>query len=98
MQECTMPARTVVITGASSGFGRGVALSLAQQGCNLILAARRSRLLDQLAEECGNAIAVTCDVGDPNSVEKLGAAAVAKFNRIDVWINNAGVAALGPFE
>ena len=36
-----MPARTVVITGASSGFGRGVALSLAQQGYNLVLAARR---------------------------------------------------------
>lgn len=93
-----MPARTVVITGASSGFGRGVALSLAQQGYNLVLAARRSRLLDQLAEECGNAIAVNCDVGNPDAVEKLAAAAIAKFNRFDVWINNAGVAALGPFE
>ncbi|AXK72080.1 SDR family NAD(P)-dependent oxidoreductase [Lysobacter sp. TY2-98] len=93
-----MPARTVVITGASSGFGRGVALRLAGQGCNLVLAARRGHLLDQLAKECGNAIAVTCDVGDPNAVEKLAAAAIAKFNRFDVWINNAGVAALGAFE
>ncbi|MGY4515862.1 SDR family NAD(P)-dependent oxidoreductase [Lysobacter sp. HA18] len=93
-----MPARTVVITGASSGFGRGVALRLAEEGCNLVLAARRSNLLDQLAKECGNAIAVTCDVGDPNAVEKLAAAAIAKFNRFDVWINNAGVAALGPYE
>ncbi|WP_205123539.1 SDR family NAD(P)-dependent oxidoreductase [Cognatilysobacter lacus] len=93
-----MLARTVVITGASSGLGRGVALALAAEGCNLVLAARRARLLEQLAEECGNAIAVSCDVGDPNAVEKLAAAAIAKFNRIDVWINNAGVAALGPFE
>ncbi|GAB1595719.1 SDR family NAD(P)-dependent oxidoreductase [Lysobacter claricitrinus] len=93
-----MPARTAVITGASSGFGRGVALRLAEQGFNLVLAARRSNLLDQLAEECANAIAVTCDVGNPNAVEKLAAAAIAKFNRFDVWINNAGVAALGPFE
>lgn len=93
-----MPARTVVITGASSGFGRGVALRLAQQGFNLVLAARRGQLLDSLAEECGNAIAVGTDVGDPNAVEKLGRAAIARFNRIDVWINNAGVAALGPFE
>lgn len=94
-----MPARTVVITGASSGFGRGVALRLAQEGFNLVLAARRSHLLQQLADECGpNAIAVTCDVGDPNAVEKLAAAAIAKFNRFDVWINNAGVAALGAFE
>ena len=93
-----MPARTVVITGASSGFGRGVALRLAEQGFNLVLAARRSRLLDQLADECGNAIAVHCDVGNPDDVEKLANAAIARFNRIDVWINNAGVAALGPFE
>jgi len=93
-----MPARTVVITGASSGFGRGVALSLAQQGHNLVLAARRGRLLEHLAEECGNAIAVNCDVGDPNDVDKLAAAAIARFNRFDVWINNAGVAALGPYE
>lgn len=93
-----MPARTVVITGASSGFGRGVALRLAQEGCNLVLAARRGQLLDQLAEECGNAVAVHCDVGNPAEVEKLAAVAIAKFNRFDVWINNAGVAALGPFE
>lgn len=93
-----MVARTVVITGASSGFGRGVALRLAQQGYNLVLAARRGYLLESLAAECGNAIAVSVDVGDPNAVEKLGRAAIAKFNRIDVWINNAGVAALGAFE
>ncbi|TBR09172.1 MAG: SDR family NAD(P)-dependent oxidoreductase [Lysobacter sp.] len=93
-----MLARTVVITGASSGFGRGVALSLAAQGYNLVLAARRSHLLEPLAKECGNAIAVNCDVGNPDQMEKLAAAAIAKFNRIDVWINNAGVAALGAFE
>ena len=93
-----MPPRTVVITGASSGFGRGVALRLAEQGYNLVLAARRGHLLDALAAECGNAIAVHCDVGDPHDVEKLASAAIAKFNRFDVWINNAGVAALGPFE
>ncbi|MFZ5656643.1 MAG: SDR family NAD(P)-dependent oxidoreductase [Pseudomonadota bacterium] len=93
-----MLARTVVITGASSGFGRGVALRLSQLGYNLVLAARRGHLLDSLAAECGNAIAVTADVGDPNAVEKIARAAIAKFNRFDVWINNAGVAALGPFD
>jgi short-subunit dehydrogenase len=93
-----MISRTVVITGASSGFGRGVALRLASQGYNLVLAARRGPLIDALAEECGNAIAVHADVGDPHQVEKIAAAAVAKFNRFDVWINNAGVAAIGPYE
>lgn len=93
-----MIARTVVITGASSGFGRGVALRLAEQGYNLVLAARRANLLDALARECGNAIAVSTDVGNPHEVEKLARTAIARYNRIDVWINNAGVAALGPFE
>lgn len=93
-----MKGQTVVITGASSGFGRGVALRLAARGANLVLAARRKDLLDRLAQECGNAIAVHTDVGDPNDVEKLAAAATARFNRVDVWVNNAGVAALGRFD
>lgn len=93
-----MPDRTVVITGASSGFGRGVALRLAAQGWNLVLAARRDEPLEQLAAECGNAVAVTTDVGNAGDVVKLGEVAIATFNRFDVWINNAGVGALGPFE
>ncbi|WP_330970629.1 SDR family oxidoreductase, partial [Lysobacter sp. A3-1-A15] len=63
-----------------------------------MLSARRGHLLEQLAHECGNAIAVTTDVADPHDVDKLAKAALAKFNRIDVWINNAGVAAIGRFE
>ena len=90
--------RTVVITGASSGFGKGVARALAAQGARLVLAARRKHLLDDLVEECGDAIAVTTDVGDPADVENLAQAAVAKYNRIDIWINNAGVGAIGRFD
>jgi short-subunit dehydrogenase len=93
-----MPDRTVVITGASSGFGRGVALRLAEQGWNLVLAARRDEPLEQLAAECGNAVAVTTDVGNAGDVRKLAEVALATFYRFDAWINNAGVAALGPFE
>ncbi|HEY4556323.1 MAG TPA: SDR family NAD(P)-dependent oxidoreductase, partial [Lysobacter sp.] len=93
-----MQGQTVVITGASSGFGRGTALRLAEQGANLVLAARRKDLLEQIADEYPNALAVHVDVADGNDVDKLAAAAIARFNRIDVWFNNAGVAALGVFE
>ncbi|MFC4729700.1 SDR family NAD(P)-dependent oxidoreductase [Coralloluteibacterium thermophilus] len=94
-----VPSRTVLITGASSGFGRGVALRLAEQGFNLVLAARRGHLLEEIARECGgDVLTMTVDVGEPADMEKLGRAALAKFPRIDVWINNAGVAALGPFD
>ena len=94
--------KTYVITGASSGFGRGVALELAAQGANVVLAARRTDLLDEIASEAqrvgGVALVVPTDVGDARNVRNLAAAAVQKFGRIDAWINNAGVGVIGPFE
>ncbi|NGZ76385.1 SDR family NAD(P)-dependent oxidoreductase [Saccharibacillus alkalitolerans] len=88
---------TVVITGASSGIGRGVAKRLAAEGAQLVLAARRTSLIDELALECGNAIAVTTDVAKEEDVARLFEAAIAKYGKVDVWINNAGVGAIGPF-
>jgi short-subunit dehydrogenase len=91
--------RTVVITGASSGFGKGVALQLAARGDNVVLAARRTELLEQAAHEAGGrALVVTTDVSNPADIERLGRAAIDRFGHIDVWINDAGVGALGRFE
>ena len=94
--------RVVVIAGASSGFGKGVALELAGQGANLVLAARRTQLLDELAEQCrmrgGNAVVVTADVSKEGDVQRMTQAALDQFGKIDVWINMAGVGALGRFE
>jgi NAD(P)-dependent dehydrogenase (short-subunit alcohol dehydrogenase family) len=94
--------KVIVITGASSGFGKGAALRFAQEHASLVLAARRGELLDDLAMEChaagAPAIAVPTDVSDEHEVERLAQAALQKFGRIDVWINDAGVGALGRFE
>jgi len=93
-----LSGKTVVITGASSGFGKGVAIKLAAAGANVVLAARRADLLEALARECGaHALAVPTDVTSDTSVEALCKAAIEKFGRIDVWINNAGVGAVGRF-
>lgn len=93
--------KVVVLTGASSGFGKGVALKLADKGANLVLAARRTELLESLARECQargvTAIPVTTDVAHEQDVARLAMTAVERFGRIDVWINNAGVAATGLF-
>jgi short-subunit dehydrogenase len=98
----SLSGKVVVITGASSGFGKAAARNFSQQGAKVVLAARRKSLLDQLAKECrstGNeAIAVETDVSDPVAVQELAAAALGAFGAFDVWVNNAGVGAIGRFE
>jgi short-subunit dehydrogenase len=93
--------KTFVITGASSGFGRGVAVKLASHHANVVLAARRTDLLEEVAAEAraagGNALVVTTDVSRAEDIQRLADAAVAKFGRIDVWINDVGVGAIGRF-
>ncbi|WP_233270223.1 SDR family NAD(P)-dependent oxidoreductase [Stutzerimonas stutzeri] len=95
-------SQTFVITGASSGFGRGVALKLAALQGDVVLAARRTDVLEELAAQIrmagGSALVVTTDVSNPNEMQDLARAAIERFGRIDVWINNAAVGALGRFE
>lgn len=97
-----MANRVVVITGASSGFGRGVAEKFSKEGADLVLAARRGTLLEQLARDCRKrgvrAIAVETDVSEREQVEALAETAMREFGRIDIWINNAGVASYGRFN
>lgn len=94
--------KVVVITGASSGFGKGVALQLAQRGAYVVLASRSPEVLNELADECeavgGQALVVATDVSDPDAVEQLAQRARSRFGSFDVWINNAGVAAIGRFD
>jgi short-subunit dehydrogenase len=94
--------KTYVVTGASSGFGKGVALELGAGGANVVLAARRDHLLEAIAKQIrhsgGNALVVKTDVSERQDVEGLGDAAVRKFGGVDVWMNNAGVGVIGRFE
>ncbi|WP_411842980.1 SDR family NAD(P)-dependent oxidoreductase [Salinicoccus sp. HZC-1] len=89
---------TVVIAGASSGFGKGVARRLAEEGANVVLGARRTHLVEALAEELGPAAtAVTMDISREEDVKKLSDTAIEKHGSIDVWINTAGVGLIGPY-
>jgi short-subunit dehydrogenase len=93
--------RTVVITGASSGVGRGAAWKLAMAGANVVIAARRDEVLRELADRIasagGTAEPVETDVSDPDAVALLAHAALDRFGRMDVWVNNVGIGALGSF-
>lgn len=91
----------IVITGASSGIGKAIALSLAYAGANLVLASRREAILQDVASECeskgGRAIAIKTDVTNYEDIQNLMKKALDFYGSIDVWINNAGVLAAGEF-
>jgi short-subunit dehydrogenase len=97
-----MRDKVVVITGASSGFGRGAALKFAKMGANVVAAARRKRALKELEKETrkfGNQVrTIETDVSNPQDVEELATRTVREFGQIDVWVNNAGVGTVGRFE
>jgi NAD(P)-dependent dehydrogenase (short-subunit alcohol dehydrogenase family) len=93
--------KTVVVLGASSGFGRGTALKLGELGANVVIAARRGAALDHIVTEInsagGHGLAVPMDISDPGQVAALANQAIERFGTLDVWINNVGIGALGFF-
>ncbi|MCA9297095.1 MAG: SDR family oxidoreductase [Phycisphaerales bacterium] len=92
--------RTIIITGASSGIGEATAIRFAQDGAQVVLAARRTDRLADLQRRIeaagGAALAVTCDVAQRDDVEALARTTIDRFGRIDVLINNAGIMPLAP--
>jgi len=83
--------KVVVVTGASAGIGAELARQLAAKGAKVVLAARRKEELDAVAKGLGeHALAVVTDVTKRGDVEHLAKAAIERFGRIDVWVNNAG--------
>ena len=83
-----------LVTGAGSGIGRAAAVALAGEGFTVVLAGRRLAALDSAATEAGHgAVAITCDVRDPAAVAALFAEIDARFGRLDLLFNNAGVGA-----
>ncbi|MEK6346554.1 MAG: SDR family oxidoreductase [Burkholderia sp.] len=89
-----MNEKVALVTGASSGIGRSVALGLLQAGYRVALAARKLDALQAVIAESGaqdRALAVSCDVGDEAAVARLFDAVAARWGRLDLLFNNAGV-------
>jgi NADP-dependent 3-hydroxy acid dehydrogenase YdfG len=94
--------QVIVITGASSGLGESTARLLSSEGASVVLGARRADRLESLAGELiasgGKALAVATDVTSFDQVKRLVDAAVHKFGRVDVMLNNAGLMPHSPLE
>jgi NAD(P)-dependent dehydrogenase (short-subunit alcohol dehydrogenase family) len=95
-----LDGKVAVITGASSGLGAGFAVALAQAGADLVLAARRTDKLADVADQVRaagrRAVTVATDVTDPDQCEVMVGAGLEEFGRIDVLINNAGIGTAVP--
>lgn len=91
--------RVAVVTGASSGIGRATVLALADRGARVVATARRSGALDDLAREAGGpVIAVSGDIRDPATAERVADRAVEAFGGLDLWVNDAAVTMFATLE
>jgi citronellol/citronellal dehydrogenase len=105
----TLAGKTALITGASRGIGRAIALRLARDGANVVLAAKTSEphpklagtihsVADEVRAVGGRALPVQCDVRYEESVQQTVDAAVAEFGGIDIVVNNAGAIHVAPID
>lgn len=94
--------KVVLITGASSGFGEDAARLFAQEGCKVVLAARRldrlQALVDEIQNAGGEALAVPVDVSEPAEIKVMVQTALDLYGNIDILFNNAGYGSVDWFE
>lgn len=87
--------KTIVITGGTRGFGLGIAQACVDEGGAVVIASRSAdsvqRALAQLSSQGGQVSGIACDIRKPEQVQALADHALARFGRLDVWVNNAGL-------
>ena len=101
--DLQLAGKTALVTGASRGIGRAVALGLAREGVKLAIAARRVNLLQELARDvtgqrAGEPLVLEIDLYQEGSAEELAHAATQGLGRVDILVNAAGGSRPFPFE
>jgi len=83
--------KTALVTGASAGIGRGIALALAAEGVRLAVTARRRERLESLEQACGaNLVIIECDLMQEDAPQRIAAAALQGLGAVEILVNNAG--------
>ena len=86
--------RVAVITGGTAGLGKGMAIALARQNCDIAILARRREVLEQAASDIRTlgvkCLPVQCDVMDQDSVDQAVKTVMKEYGRVDILVNNAG--------
>jgi NAD(P)-dependent dehydrogenase (short-subunit alcohol dehydrogenase family) len=85
-----LAGKSAIVTGASQGIGKSIAEALARNGANVILADVRHEQGEEVAKALG-AVFAPCDISDENQVKALVASAIARFGKLDIMVNNAGI-------
>lgn len=101
-KQFSLAGRCALVTGASRGIGRAIALGLAAAGSDVAVLARGTATLEQVAKEIETmgrrALALTCDVAEPKQIDQAVSSALAEWGRLDIAVNNAGgFSFVGPF-
>lgn len=97
-----LQGKVAIITGASKGIGKGIAIRYAQEGAAVVLASRSLNVLqattDRIKSTGGKALALEVDVTDYNNVSRMVEQSVEHFGRLDIMVNNAGISMARPSE
>jgi len=95
-----LPDKIAIVTGASKGIGRAIALRLAKEGANVVIAdvdkdegEKVAQMIREMGRDC---LAVKCDVSNVQEVEEMVEKTIQKLGRIDILVNNAGVSSMAP--
>jgi NAD(P)-dependent dehydrogenase (short-subunit alcohol dehydrogenase family) len=98
----TLCDRVAIVTGASQGIGRAIAVELAKVGAHVVACSRRASKLETVAQsvraEGRSALALPCDVGEAEQVDRAVAQTLDAFGRVDLLVNNAGYRIRSPLE
>ena len=102
MKEMKLQGKVAIVTGASKGIGKGIAVRYAQEGAAVVLASRSMDLLEGIATDIrkdgGKALALELDVTRYENIEAVVKRTVAEFGRLDILVNNAGISMAKPSE